>query len=699
MDPELDRLYDMLDQADKAGEEEDARDIASMIAEHKAKAPAQPDAAQPDQPQPNLSTAPEEQPFVDKLLRGLDRLPNLVGAGNVSTGFTKADVDPLEARKRVLGGAVQAEYAAARGTLDALTGKVGDKAIAGIASQTTRRGEDVDTLIAEDAASKEALKKANPLSYGVGEAAGYATGAKALSGVGVKGVAKQGALLAAGHAAADERPQDIATDALLGAAGGKVVEVGFNRLVKPVVEAVAPRAERLIQQIFKPGSTKNAEFAIPEGQIQALANRMKIPPAEVQQRLQDYVAKTGGIPADILSVVDEKTAKALGKMAQAKPDAADVFREAEKDTLRDLPTRFETVTAGTDSEANITARLKEHTKQVMRGPGGLAEKEVVLPRQWINDNLPEDPSTLSKALLTKAKTMKAGPERQMVIDAAEKLGTNDPEVKLNINTIDVLRRRLSKAFKSDDGLEYDLSDAATALKEAASTQHPAYKTDYLDVFSGTMRGLEARRTAAKILSSQGDDVVRNIEGTLARAKNGDQWVKEGAADGVLAAIERTATKSPKAAVKLAEKLSEPAVLQRIERLTPPGTADRIRKVAETIRTETQNKSVAAASAKDEGPIPEALAGAMEAVAAVSGRAGPGFMLAMVRRGAATLQNATISNRSAKALAESVIKRDMAGAQKIINRLAKTERQRKVIADAINAWAAASGPGAVAEARQ
>jgi len=927
--------------------------------------------AQPAQPAkqpagPNLSTKPEEQSGVDKFLTGLDRLPNLVGAGRfgVLGDQSTGNKDQGQALSDFGGGATQALQATGRAATNVL-GPVDDAVIAGISELTTNDAETFGQKFQRTQEQADQLREDQPLASGVGDVIGFGYGGTLLGRAGITGVGKQSAYLAGGHALL-ENPTDpvaAAQEAAISAVFGKTLQGIGDNVIKPVANFVAPRVGRAFA-----GKAAKAteEFKIPEAQVQRIANRLKQPVAQIRSDIDEYV-KVNGVDANILAVVGDDTAEAFGQLSRAKKGAATAFREGEEAAVLARPDRIagavartgdtQTATAALDDlaargqaaasrttqladEAAATTKattlagqravddsaaaatrnatlqgkqtqrmvrdetailaqaekakidasaaklseavqarakgiatdeavsraLKEHTDNVMHGAGGLAKKRITLTKGWLNKNFPENPRQIAAVLRAKADTLPKGAARNRLLKAIDSMtgGADDAgeeaaskgweALKLTLDDVDTLRRTLKKPVDVA-GVKYNLTKAGSALRDYAAKKHPAYQTEYLDVFSNTMKGLDARTAGAmatgkkaavaaedvmaaagKAATPQSRDaivtgaregalraiaqttkdgaqtlksaslILRNAEAIIKLAgKDGEELVKtvratmqnvqkiqdeiadiaaasrttrEGIADDVrqqvqkiaddataakrvltdkqvsrLKTLERAAkaqldaikaamsrntraidaaskvltmtegefaaatagsreplgsvargaiagkaAQSPADAVSVAKDLTTPSTQRRIAKVAGQETADTLGAVGRTQVREISNLDKAAARAKDTGPIGEELGLGMEAVASMLGRAGPGFMMSLVRRGAASLTSIGISNKAAKAIAQAMLRQDRPFVEKMLNRLAKTERQRKVIVDAINAWAVGSASSTTANVR-
>ncbi len=930
MDPELDRLYAMLDKADAAGAQQDARDIAALIKEHKARGPAPasgPTQAGTQRVQSNRGeTAQQPQSGVDKFLTGLDRLPNLVGIGNVSSGFTKADIDADEARQRFAQGSGQALQATGRAATNVL-GPVDDWVIAGVSEAadavTGRETGTFDEKVSRTKKFADELREKEGLASLVGDVMGFGYAGNALRAVAapgavlksgipiVGGVAGEAATIAGLHGFAEGQSADkVAQDALLAATLGKIFQGVGDKVIKPTLNYALPRIERK----FSGAAAKATdEFKIPEADVQGIARQLKMPVADIRKALDEYV-KVNGVDANILSVVNPETAAKFERLSRGRKGASDTFQAGEEAAALSRPDEVaaalrqtgDTQTAseaigdvtdiarreagavrrtaneaadettdivnnqrrleddniaaakaledqqiaeagdslsavlqragqGIETEEAVDAALRQYTTRLMRREGGLAQQPVKLSPEWVKANMPADPTDVAKILSSKARTMPAGEARDSLIKAAEDLGTG-AEVNLKIGDIDTLRRVLSQGGTDANGVKWSLGESANALRAEAAKQVPDYRTKYLDVFAGTKRGLEARRTANLILGKKAPAAAANIEGRVARAaetggEDAARWLREGARDGALDAIAqssrggtealRTASKilrnadevrrvagregerivqtvnatmenvarireemaeianiarrnqgqlseglaqrlkelrraataqidaikvtlakdknalraaskvlsstegefaaatagttqnvgsvargaiadeagqSPASAIKVVEELATPSTGRKLARVAGQETADRAQAIGRTQSRATANYSKASARTKDDGGLPEELATAIEAGASLMGRAGPGYATAVGKRAIKAFQHLGISNNGAKAIASAVLNRDAAYVSRLVNRLAKTEQQRKVIVDAVRSFLLGLNVGNVTSAR-
>jgi len=543
---------------------------------------------------------------------------------------------------------------------------------------------------------------------------------------------------------------------------------------------------------------------------------------------------------------------------------------------------------GIATDKAVLADLDKQTTATFRGvkdpvtgkySGGMADKPVELPSGWVKKNFPHDPKTITAVLKAKAETLPQGEALDRLNKAIDSFSAKAGEpgpMTLTLDDVDSLRRALSKPVDVA-GVRYNLKDIGRALTKYASEVHPAYKSEYLDVFAATKAGLEARKLGAaatgknaatgaadldvavaqqpgalgrlavkqgaqdaalqaiaattkdgaqtlqaansilrnadaiiKLAGKEGEALVRTVRTTMTNVKKIQQEIaditaaarttREGIADDVrqqtqritddataakrdvteratsaqrkisdqrdtfkralsdkeaarllelkraakaqldaikasmsknqraidaaskvmtmteaefgaatagsqepLGAVARgaiagKAAQSPADAVGVIKDLTVPATGRRIAKVAGQETADTLGTVGRTQRAELENLGKAAQRPKDNGPIGEELSLAMEALATATGRPGPGFVTAMVKRGVASLTSFGISGKAAKAIAEAMLNRDAAFVNKMLNRLAKTEGQRKVIAEAIRMWATGSAASSTANVR-
>ncbi len=924
MDPELEKLYGALDQADKSGAEEDARDIATLIKEHKSRpAPAAAEAQ-------NRSLKLNKQSGADKFVTGLDRLPNLVGLGNVSTGFTKADLKAGEAAGRFGKGAGGAIQATARGATGVL-GPVDDIVVAGASeladvatgnetgqfSEKVQRSKQLADKLAED----------NPLASAAGSLYGFGLAGRALRGAAaagglpiVGGVAGEAATITAAHGALEGQDLgEIASDAATAAVGGKVLQGVGDKVLKPVINAVAPRVARAFAS---KASKATEEFQIPEADVQRVASRLKMPVEEVRKGLEDYAAANGA-SGSIASVLNAESAGEFAKLSRARKGAAEAFREGEEKALLSRPDRVafavrntgdtqsaadaidgvrdegikaagkvrgatedtiaetdQIVTAqkrfedanisraksqaqqqvaaagdklsatlqeaadGVATEENILDDLGKYTTNLLRRDGGLGSRPVTLDADWISTNIGDVPKA-AKILRTQGELLplnarvngKIVPneDREALLDAAEQIGQNG-SITLKIGDIDPIRRAFNEGGQDASGIKWKLGESGDNLRAEVARQVPEYEEQYLKVFAGTHRGIEARNAAALILGKKSKEVTANLDRRVSNAvaKDSDsaKWIVEGARDGALSAIAQAskdgaqaltaaaniirnapdiiraagpegqrlveatrktmdnvsrisdemgdiiaqsranknqltdgmksrllelrraantqiagikgairrdtaalqaaqrvlsagegefatatagstqnlgavarsaivdeAAKGPAEALRLADDLTTPSNARKIAKVAGKDTADKMQAVGRTQRKEAANLSVAAARAKDDGGVNEELSTAVEAAATLVGRAGPGYAAAVAKRSIRAFSQFGVSNRGAKAIANAVLNNDAAYVGRLINRLAKTERQRKTLSDAVRGFLLGLNADTVTDSRE
>jgi len=449
MDPTLDKLYAALDQADAAGETQDAQDIASLIREHKAKrSGAKP--AQPGQTQkvaaPNLDMTPsrkaEDQNSDGDILRGLDRLPNLVGLGNVSTGFTKADVDVGEAWKRLGTGAVVAPTAAVVAAGDAFT----------LGGATRLAGMLPGSSYEKAQAAKQQLMDAAPGSAQlVGDLAGYGLGGTALSkipgsvaGLTTKGIGVQSGLMAGGSALVQD-PTDLggaALEAGIGVAGGKLLQGVGDTIVKPLAQKYLPKIERALtgnQKVRdanndvvldadgKPQRVRDTdEFKIPEAIVQRVANRTKMPVDEIKANLAEFAAVHGPDSPRFLSLVNAETAGAFRSLSKAKSGANAVFREGEEAASLARPDVVGRAVGRTGTTKSAISATEDVIAQGDDAIAGVTAKADDIKTR-LNDRLTTQTRELDDAATAQTRAIDAegAATRRMVRDETDALKTGE----------------------------------------------------------------------------------------------------------------------------------------------------------------------------------------------------------------------------------------------------------------------------------
>ena len=673
-----------------------------------------------NQPQPNLDMTPTEKSGtgVNEFVKGLDRLPNLVGLGNVSTGFTKADVSPGEAAARLGQGAFDAEAALGSGVMSTVP-HAKEAAVAAVGGLTGRGAQGEGGFAkryAEAGQDSKQLAEDHPLSNFVGQAYGFGRGGMAVKNV-VKattgktlGIAGEAAALTGLQSIAQDptKPAQAVEDAALAAVFGKVLQGVGDRVIKPVAQYVGPRIERAFAS---KAARAGEEFQIPEAQVQRIANRLKQPVEEVRKGLDDYV-KANGVDANILAVVGDDTAAKFGELSRAKKGAADVFRKGEEEALVARPDRVanavartgetqtateaadalaargdnavsrttqvaddlaaeakakttaaqravddsaeaqsravsdaataqtrqvagqgdktvrmvrdqtdalkaeqkakidasaaklsQTIqerTAGIKSDEQVAADLKRHTDLVFRGGvdeagqpvRGLAERQVTLPKGWLNKNFPEDPKTVAAVLRAKALTLEAGATRNRLLKAVDSMTGGADEggeeaakkgwetLKLTLDDVDNLRRALKKPVRVD-GVDYNLSQIGNRLRDFAAAKHPEYKTEYLDMFANTMKALNARGEGAKVLGANSAAAVKNVATRVAGDETalGRMSTRQGAEDAALQAIAGS-TKDGAQTLKTANSILRNA--EAIKQLAGKEGADLVQVVRSTM---------------------------------------------------------------------------------------------------------------------
>ena len=302
--------------------------MSEMHARTTGRTPQQP--AQP--PQRPVDATPPQSGW-DKFVTGFDRLPNLVGIGNISSGFTKADVSPEEAVKRFGQGSAGSLQAAGRAATGVL-GPVDDWVIAGVSEALTNDAETFDQKVKRSEALADQLREDHPLASLYGDVAGFGYAGKALRGVAasrglpiVGGVAGEAATITALHGAAEGQSADqILQDAATAAIFGKVLQGVGDKVVAPAAKFIAPRIERAFAS---KAAKATDEFKIPEHEVQRIADRLKMPVEDVRAGLDDYLA-ANGVDGNILSVVNADTAAQWEKLARSKKGAAEALRAGEE---------------------------------------------------------------------------------------------------------------------------------------------------------------------------------------------------------------------------------------------------------------------------------------------------------------------------------------------------------------------------------
>jgi len=289
-------------------------------------------AAQASQPAPKpqqpIPAAP--QSGLDKFITGLDRLPNLVGIGNVSSGFTKADVSAEEARGRFAQGSGQALQATGRGATNVL-GPLDDYVIAGISEAGDAiTGQDTGSFgdkVQRSEAQADQLREDQPLANFLGEVMGFGgTGTVLRQGAARRGVnigvGGEAAIMAGGHALLEgEGIEDAAVDAALGFAGGKLFEGVGDRVVAPLVNK------------FLPGGQKALGSEIDEQLVRRIANRTDEDAADIRAAVENFTNANGRAPK-LAEISDPATIRKYRNLGVERPAVNAIFRESEEVAAR-----------------------------------------------------------------------------------------------------------------------------------------------------------------------------------------------------------------------------------------------------------------------------------------------------------------------------------------------------------------------------
>jgi hypothetical protein len=473
MDPELEQLYSALYQADDAGAEDEAQYIAGLIRERKARAPAQAQQpAQTRQPaqaaaprqQPNLDMTPEKKPddFFDNLGRGVDRLPNLVGLGNISTGFTKADLNPLDAAGRFATGAVRAPIAATVATGDAFA----------LGLPTRLAGMLPGSSYEKALAAKKSIMEGQPLAEGLGTLTGYGLGGAGLAkipgsvaGLTTKGMGVQGGLMAGGSALVQNPtdPLGAVAEGATGAAFGKALEGVGNVVIKPLAQKYLPKIERALTG--KKGR-EAAGFDIPEELVQQIANRTRMPAAEITKNLKDFAAVHGPDSPRFLSLVNAETAGQFRALSKAKTEANVVFREGEE--------------AAGLARPDVVGRAVERTGPV-RGTAATLQKADEAGQAALSRKTQE--AADEAARLTASTTA-----RQRFTEDAAEAGTRRVQ--------DTARAELQAADDAARAQQQDIVDAATAETQAIRAESTATRRMVRDETDALKKQQEAKVKAS-----------------------------------------------------------------------------------------------------------------------------------------------------------------------------------------------------------
>lgn len=321
-------------------------------------------------------------------------------------------------------------------------------------------------------AARAARAEKDPLAAG----AGYVAGAAGSGGAATKVLTKVAPVLApvagqsvrnvarmvttgavTGGAQAGAEGQDVLTGAALGGVAGPLA-VGAVKGAIGATRAVGGALSRRV-------AGNNA--------IRSLAKRLGETPDALQTAVDDFRAATGRAPT-LVEVLQAGSAEELGKVANARSAAGDVFRGAQADVSAARPATMRTrIEAGgpTDTVANADKVRKEAFDAAM---GPIAAKRVKLPT--------DIPSAVRRQIANDVKLRAANGDK--TIEAAYAAG------EVDIRTLDNVRQNLGKLDQSQPGLGYGkMRDLVTKF---GATAEPTYghALDEYGAFSRRLAGLK-----------------------------------------------------------------------------------------------------------------------------------------------------------------------------------------------------------------
>lgn len=489
----------------------------------------------------DVPQAAPEQSGLDKFFTGLDRLPNLVGIGNVSSGFTKADVSPQEAASRLAGGAGESLHASARAATGVL-GPVDDWVIAGASegldALTGKDTGNFDQKVARSQQLGDELREDNPLASLVGDVAGFGYAGKALRSVAaargipiVGGVAGEAATIAGLHGFAEGQDiGQVAQDAATAAIFGKVLQGVGDKVIAPAAKYVLPRVERGFNKVL--GRTGDeAQFKIPEAEVQRIAARLKMPVADVRKGLDDYL-RTNGADANILSIVNDETAAQFEKLSRARKGAGEAFREGEEAAALSRPDEVAQAIGRTGdtqvaSEAigDLKATGAREAERVRTG----AQDEIADTSEIVRAQ-----SRMEDANIAAAKAL----EDQQIAEAGDALSTTLQRAGRGIETDEAveasLKQYTTQLLRRDGGLA---QQPVKLTPEWITQNMPADPTDVAKILTAkarTMPAGEARDSLVKAAEDLGSgaevtlkigdiDTLRRVLSQGGTDANGVRW--------------------------------------------------------------------------------------------------------------------------------------------------------------------------------
>lgn len=499
-------------------------------------------AAQPQQPQ-----QPQEQPVdatppqsgVDKFITGLDRLPNLVGAGNFSSGFTKSDLSADEARGRFAQGVGDTAHAEARAATGIL-GPVDDWVIAGASEGldaiTGKDTGDFATKVKRSEALADRLREDHPLGSLVGDVAGFGYAGKALRAVAapgaitakgipiIGGVAGEAATIAGLHGAAEgESLPQIAQDAATAAIFGKVLQGVGDKVVAPAAKWALPRIERQVAKLRGKGTSE--EFKIPEHEVQRIADRMKMSTDEVRKGLDDYIS-ANGVDANILQVVNADTAAQWEKLARGRKGAAEALRAGEEKAALERP----------DIVANAARRTgdAQSADEAIEGARGAAQKQATAVRQGEQDAAEEVTDIVTAQKRMEDANIEAAKhlENQRVAEESDNLAQTlrraGQGIETDANVDAALAQYTTKLLREDGGLAQQPIKLTKEWIKAKLPGNPKRVSGVLKEKADSLPEGEARQRLLKAAEDVGTG--KDVDLTIGDVDNVRRALNDGGVD-------------------------------------------------------------------------------------------------------------------------------------------------------------------------